>query len=607
MDTTLAESVFILYGQNAVKDGETLKPGLNYGGINISENMAGFVIDTAAIVRARALPPGMYMLRFYLVADPSQSSEVYFEVPEYPLPDIAFADAAGEPFDPTGYNLLLEKMGLPENNGSKDTLMAFVSYPVTIMVTYIGQVCTDCIITVDLSTTDSLSFLDANGQPITSVTTDSTGYATFYVMGYAAVNDASFTVSGSEVANKLVWTGINMMEPPVPFASKGYMYDRNGDGIADSLYIPFSEPFDTDIPDTLAWLFGDSAWHETTPVENVRNLIQNGSDIVITADNLVDKVFTGGNKDVYQGGLHYHYTYWDEDKDDSISLSMNGTVEDRIGPVLMSAVVAPGKNKLTVLTLLLSEATLDTSLAAMDLFNFKIWRMGEDVSPQMIVPSVARGQNGVRYDLYFYGDETAILPAVGDSVRLMPGVIHDLSGNVPHLANPWVRIIGGQRLLVDVPGLVTLTEERVIETVQWENSVTPVAIPPEQSLKDAIEQTGLPGQMLNYDLQELGLTASDTVSIDSIRIVWNVSYFSTLGQFVNKAKGSIACSDPVIFNGDCRSNPAKVFLAWNGRSDKGRLVGTGAYISKLEWKVMAGRNTVGKRDDTFTMGVRRGK
>ena len=607
VDTTLAESVFILYGQNAVKDGETLKPGLNYGGINISENMAGFVIDTAAIVRARALPPGMYVLRFYLVADPSQSSEVYFEVPEYPLPDIAFADAAGEPFDPTGYNLLLERMGLPENNGSKDTLMACVSYPVTIMVTYIGQVCADCIVTVDLSTTDSLSFLDANGQPITSVTTDSTGYATFYVMGYAAVNDASFTVSGGEVANKLVWGGINMMEPPVPYAGKGYMYDRDGDGIADSLYIPFSEPFDTDIPDTLAWSFGDSAWHVTTPVENVRSLIQNGSDLVITADNLVEKVFTGGNKDVYQGGLHYHYTYWDEDKGDSISLSMNGTVEDRIGPVLLSAIVTPGKDKLTTLTLLLSEATLDTSLGAIDMFDFTIWRMGEEVSQQMVVPRMTRMQNGVRYDLYFYGDETAVLPAVGDSVRLMPGVIRDLNGNVPHIANPWVRIIGGQRLLVDVPGLVTLTEERAIETAQWENSVTPVAIPPEQSLKDAIEQTGLPGQMLNYDLQELGLTASDTVSIDSIRIVWNVSYFSTLGQFVNKAKGSIACSDPVIFNGDCRTNPAKVFLAWNGRSDKGRLVGTGAYISKLDWKVMAGRKAVGKRDDTFTMGVRRGK
>ena len=71
--------------------------------------------------------------------------------------------------------------------------------------------------------------------------------------------------------------------------------------------------------------------------------------------------------------------------------------------------------------------------------------------------------------------------------------------------------------------------------------------------------------------------------------------------------GTIACSDPVVFNGDCRTNPAKVFLAWNARSDKGRLVGTGAYISKLEWKVVAGNETVGKRDDTFTVGVRRGK
>jgi len=607
VDTTLAESSFILYGQTALQEGEVLKPGVNYGGIAINENMAGFVIDTAAIVRTRSLPPGMYMLDFYLVADPTQRSQVFFEVPEYPLPDIAFADAAGEVFDPQGYNLLMEPMGLPGDNGSKDTLMAFVSYPVSIMVTYIGQVCADCIVTVDLTTADSLSFLDANGQPITSVTTDSTGYATFYVMGYAAVTNASFTVSGAQVANKIVWGNINLMEPPVPFASKGYMYDRDGDGVPDSLYVPFSDVLDDDIPDTLSWSFGDSTWKVTASVDVVRGLVQNGSDIVVTADSLLDRVFTGDSKAPYLGGLHYHYTYWDEDQGDSISLSMNGTIEDRVGPILMSAIVTPGTDKLTTLTLLLSEGTLDTNLAAEDLFNFRIWRMGAEASLQMVQPRVTRMQNGVRYDLYFYGDETVVLPAVGDSVRLMPGVLRDLSGNAPHLENPWVRIIGGQRLLVDVPGLVTLTEERALETLAWEEGVKPLRMDTEMSLKDAIEQTGLPGQMLNYNMQELALTAGDTVSVDSIRIVWNVSYFSSLGQFVNHADGTVACTDPAIFNGDCRTNPAKIFLAWNARSDKGRLVGTGAYISKLEWKVMAGKEKIGDRDDTFTMGVRRGK
>ena len=607
VDTTLAESVFTLYGQTAIQDGEVLKPGLNYGGILIRENMAGFVVDTAAIVRSRSLPPGMYMLDFYLVSDPKQRSQVYFEVPEYPLPDIAFADAAGEPFDPRGYNLLLEPMGVPGDNGSKDTLMAFVSYPVRVMVMYIGQVCADCIVSVDLTTADSLSFLDANGQPVTSVMTDSTGYATFYVMGYAAVNNASFTVSGSQVSNKIVWENINMMEPPVPFASKGYMFDSDGDGVPDSLHIPFSEAFDTDIPDTLAWSFGDSAWSEIVGVENVRGRIYNASDIVVTADSLLDKIFTGGSKEIYQGGLHYHYTYWDEDKGDSISLSMNGIIEDRVGPVLLSAIVAPGKDKMTTLTLLLSEGTLDTSLAAEDLFDFRIWRMGEQASPQMVSPRRTRLQNGVRYDLYFFGGEDEVLPAVGDSVRLMPGAIRDLNGNVPHVNNPWVRIIGGQRLLVDVPGVVTLSQEVAEATAAWEGGVNTFAIPPEMSLKDAVEQTGLPGQLLNYDMQELGLTASDSVPIDSIRIEWEVSYFSNLGQFVNTAKGTVACSDAAVFNGDCRSNPAKVFLAWNARSDKGRLVGTGAYVSKLEWRVKAGGETVGKREDTFTMGVRRGK
>lgn len=603
VDTTLAESVFILFGAQGSpipEGGEILGPGVNYGGIDIDPTMAGFTIDTSAIVRSRTLPPGAYMLHFYLASDPAQSSQVYFEVPEYPLPDIAFADAAGEMFNPEGFNLLMEPLAV------KDTLMAFVSYPVRIMVLYINQLCRDCIVTVDLSTTDSLSFFDVNGLPVTSVTTDSSGYATFNVMGYSAMNSASFTVSGAAVANKLTWGGINMIEPPVPFASRGLMFDRDGDGVADSLYVPFSEPFDEDVPDTLAWSFGDSSWHAVASSAAVRNLIRDDSTVVLTADSLLAGVFTGDGKAPYVGALHYHYTYWDEDKGDSISLSMNGTVEDRIGPVLLSAIVTPGTDKLTTLTLLLSEGTLDTNLAVEDMFGFRIWRMGEEVSSRVPPPRASRLQNGVRYDIYYYGDDDALLPTVGDSVRLMPGVLRDLSGNVPHVSNPWVRIIGGQRLLVEKVDLVTFTRERAEETALWP-VVQPMVVASDVSLKEAVEATGMPGQLLNYDLQELGLTAGDSVSIDSIRIVWDVSYFSNLGQFVSSAHGVVACSDKDIFGGDCRHNPGKVFLAWNARSESGRLVGTGAYVSKLEWKVVAGGTTVGKRDDTFTLGIKRSR
>jgi hypothetical protein len=36
-------------------------------------------------------------------------------------------------------------------------------------------------------------------------------------------------------------------------------------------------------------------------------------------------------------------------------------------------------------------------------------------------------------------------------------------------------------------------------------------------------------------------------------------------------------------------------------------VGTGAYVSKLSWKVRVGKDKVGTKDDTRTMGIIRGK
>ena len=51
--------------------------------------------------------------------------------------------------------------------------------------------------------------------------------------------------------------------------------------------------------------------------------------------------------------------------------------------------------------------------------------------------------------------------------------------------------------------------------------------------------------------------------------------------------------------------PGNVFFEWNARSHKDRLVGTGAYISKIKLKIMNGAEKVGDADDTYTIGIKR--
>lgn len=597
VDTTAAPSLFILYGNSLPESGKMLEPGLNYGGIDISPDMAGFTINPAEIVRARALPPGSYCLYFSLADDPSQHSEVWFEVPEYPLPDIAFVDSLGGVFSPEGLNLLMQPMG---GDGSNDTLMAFVAYPVRVAVVYMDEPCTDCVIDLKLETNDSLVFLDRNNQVITSVVSDSMGVAFFYVMGMSAINGGSFTVGGEAVNNKLIWENINMMEPPVPFASRGVMYDRNGDGIPDSLCIPFSEVFDEDVPDTLSWLFGDSSWHDYYGSENIRTLIRNGSEIVVEDEALLQTVFTGADDGVYQGSLKYHYTYWDEDKNDWIPLSMSGIIEDRIGAIVKSAIITPKTDDVSILSVIVSEGTDMEGLDIGGLFELKAWRQGVDSARALNIRSVSKTADGLRYDITFFA-QNGLLPIVGDSIRLAPGVLPDNAGNVPHINNPWVKIIGGQRLQADAVNyaVIGLPEDPTVEPIR------PMAVPMEWSIRDIEQQIGLPGYLLGYDLQELGLTAKST-TLDSVRIVWRIDYFSNLGQFVNSAEGVVKCTD-AMFNGDCTRNPGKVFIAWDGRSDKRRLVGTGAYISKTDWKVYDGSERVGRKDETFTLGIKRSR
>lgn len=599
VDTVAAQSAFVLKSLTGSlpEEGVSLNPGINYGGIRIAEDMASFVIDTNMIVNTRSLSPGSYVLLCFLSSDPSQSAEIYFTVPDWPKPTIAFVNSLGElvPGDTVGYEL-----------GS----LAFVPYKVRVAVVYGNVVCKDCFSMLLLNTRDSLSFLDMNSSPIASIETDSSGYAEFYVMGTAAVVNGSFSIGSEYVQNVLVWKNINLEKPKVPVATSSEMYDRDGDGIADSLFVVFNEPFDGRIPDYTRWMFGDSVWHVTDGMENVRTHIANDMMIAEVSTGFTPDVFTGLEKDVYRGTYKYHFRYFDEDLGDTVSLdTMVQFIDEKVGAVLKNAVVNVKSDNISMLSLFVSEGTVPDGLGLSSLFEFKAWRNGREVSNTFRIGSVSPLANGTRYELLFTSDESHITPTVGDSVRLVPGVLPDLNGNRPHANNPWVRIIGSQRLVVDATEVVRISAEKVLSAEnggEGREAVKPILVPSEWPLEKIVETYGVPGHVLGYDLQELGITARDSVPLGDIRIEWTVHYFSNLGQFVYSSKGSVACSDS-IFNGDCSRTPGKIFLAWDGRSDKGRVVGTGAYISKLSWNVRVGSGKVGKHDDTYLMGILRRK
>ena len=620
IDTMPAQSSFTLFGddERIPATGMELLPG-TIAGINIDANMAGFVIDTVEIVRKRSLAPGSYMLQFSLASDPTQSSEVYFSVPAYPLPDIAFIDVfdgsdSVKTLDPTGITL----RGLPFDGSAFDTLLTHVAYPDTVPlqvgVFYIANLCKDCFTVLDLTTSFPISFLNEKKQRVDKIITDSTGMAKFYVVGDSSVTNASFEVSGSGVSNVISWKYIHFKEPPVPFANLGEAFDRNGDGVLDSISIVFNKAFDETVPDTIAWSFGSDDWRTIASAQSVAELKDSEKSLAIFADSLQDILFTGGSKELYQGSFRYHYTYMDKETGQMTQLSLDGLgIEDRMGAILLEKpIVKPMSNSVSKLTVYLSEAAQANLLNGVQFLEFKD-KAGELVDPSRLsIAAVSPSRSSNYYEVLFQKTDYTVLPEVGFMVRLIPGVLQDLNGNVPHENNPWRRIEGEQRVDVETPGVVVLDpQDWTPEKWPHKNDVTPVRVDVSKKIEDIIADIGFPGELIKYDLSEVGKTLllnSDEpreVVLAKAKIKWEVEYFSTLGQFINKQSGIVACNDKDVFETDCVDKPGNIFMMWDAHTNKGRWVGTGVYIVKLKFKIFEDAKVVGKSDETFNLGVRR--
>ena len=624
VDTTDAPSVFYLDGGNFSEMTE-LKVGLNYGGILINEDKSSFEINIDEIVRQRSLNPGTYVLLYFLESDMGLNDAYEFTVPEYPTPEISFVDVFSEnggklvPFDPTNKTLRGETI-IP---GVNDTLMTHVRYPemtyIEVMVTYMGEICTDCFVVLDLKPSDArLTFYNEMDQQVNTIETDETGRARFYVIGEGALKGASFGVVGiSGVKNQLKWDNINFRDPEVPLAKTGFIYDRNGDGIPDSIYVPFEyNAFEAHDLDTIAWSFGSKDWHAFTSMEDIANMIVD-SAVVITADHLLDSVLTGAVKTVIEGSFRYHYIYLDESTGSTQeSETLFTKIQEKIGAIVLEKPMLKIQNDNVVkVTIKLSESCNSTGLDAVNFIELK------DKNDNLLDPSSYKivGYSPVGesdyYEFLFRKSLEYIVPEVGFKIRLVPGVLPDKSGNTPHVNNPWRRIEGEQPLETERPKVVTVKPGMFNEDNPWvggENDVAPIRVDEDLTIKEVIEQQGLPGVLVKFQLSDYATTmllGADNANRDQIlsrvKVSWDIEFFSTIGQYVNWIKGEFACNDKKIFGTDCIQNAGNMFFMWNAQSDKGRFVGTGVYIAKFKFKIFSDKDVVGKGEETFTFGIRR--
>ena len=591
-DTALAPSNFTLFGGNLPPEGVALQEGLNYGGISIDQGFTGFTIDTSAIHTNRSLPPGSYRLVFSMRGDGSLSGEVWFTVAEYPRPSIAFANESWQVISP---------------DTSVIGEWANKMYPVYVRV--LEEVCTNCDNTLSLaSSNQNLIFMDALGNPISSVNLVG-GHAVFYIFATQAVEDAAIQVSNSVFANTLVWLDIDLALPPVPQLEYAEMHDRNGDGIADSLFLTYTKPLSgKDFPDSIIWNFGDTTKNILNKNKLQEILIDNQSFALTTNTGFTQNVFTGLPKTPYFGLATTWFTFIPDNSNDRILFDVSGQIADKVGPILLSASVSEKSGGITSLALTFSEALQkgDEKKFA-TLFQYKFWRKGI-LNPTIMAPVSGGAAELYRYEMLFLPKEGEELPAIGDSVRFTPGVATDLGGANPHENNPWVRIVGDLSTKIDATKLITIDPGATYP--EGSPTIQPILVDKEMSIDDIVEKYGTHGHLVNFDmaalLENLMAEGDSTASPETIHLQYETHYFSSLGHYINSTSGEILCSDEV-FKGNCIMNPGNLFLAWNMRSNKGRLIGTGVYIARIELKIKSNKRVISRKAKDYLWGIKRVK
>ena len=510
--TERGPSNFTLFGKSLPMTGVALSKldTAYYSGITITNDFTMLTINTTNISRMQTLPPGTYYVRVSLKNNPKEYKDVYFTIPPTELPNIAFAGIID-----TSYcfiadvikqdTLCLDKYWRPLGNEasrdiSSDTLPINLNkaeklwagriYPINVSFvedwarSYSGMA-------VQVSTNDpKLIPCDSLGSPLPNnefVLIE--GKNTFFVKASGAVTNGTITISSTVAKNKSVnWTNINIAEPPVPQIETAFIYDRNGDGRGDSVWVSFNKLLGgNSVLNSISFTFGLT--HYSTS-----NIVYNEGDLTLSltadGDGFGTSISTGGALEPYNGKITAQYTYTNPEDHTVSNFSVDGLLGDGIGPVILAAEISYTSDGKTMLTLTFSEGltSLDPSSS---LFGYRSYGSGSLSSIVSEADFVATTPAN-RWKLLFSKKAVSdIIPIVGDSIRIRPpsegGLALDLIGIPAHDLNPWVRITGEQRITVTSPPVVTMDKdspnfELTKEIVRSDSATVPILVQSEKPL-----------------------------------------------------------------------------------------------------------------------------
>ena len=554
------------------------------------------------------------------------------------LPMLKFVDENGDPVEPVG-------TGLRDPDGEVGAIMMGIESKKW-LIAYDpadGSLCTSCNFSLtgksevpDTTIARAMEFFGLRQSDVGGVLSGG------IVDGKAAISwSGSEPVKKPHYANAFIyglsnktmarWDTLRFKEPPVPYPLFSGMYDKDGNGIGDSLHIQYSRKFHPDsLPDTLfIWWPEASTDSIRIAKADVGQYLRADSIIAIADRNFTEKVMTSG-----QGRVRSWATYQDPDTKKIETTGFPKTIEDRMGPVVARASYTSPKSKcgssqsnacVDRISLEFSEPVLLDSVAntygdtaTLDLYEFKLLNSAQ-VGWQVIPPTANTRSDSVASLSYLRYENGPSTPMALDSVRLRGNaadlrLLRDMEGNFPHALNG-TKIEGEKPLQVKSVVITTLNPEDPEVKKRLDQPPVNLSTVPMNISVDSLPAMfpGTVGQLVMVDIPgkvfSLGLAPEPA----DISITIKTQYFTNLGSYVAQGDFKVSCADPVLFNGSCLDNPSYIYVAWNGVTDgpNARFVGSGAYISTLQfyWTVknaLGSTTTQDKKEQTDILGIRRG-
>lgn len=512
---------------------------------------------------------------------------------------------------------LLDRMGpviqqvtrIPGVNGAPDTLVAVFNKE------------------LDTATVVPGNLLTVNGSSLGVSATKPAGERTWILVvpnGSVKSGDSLGLVVGSGLrsddgnavgVNKPAVVTVAGRLPELADNGNGF-FDSDADGRMDSVTVTFVNPI---TPSELASIDFRFVWKDTSglPFE----MRPPTSQLVLSADGLtvswkLDSANLGKVKenltsidaaDYGYAGLINSYVVNGQSFGDTLIVEM----DDRMSPVLIGAFLTPENSdsrKGDRLVLQFTEAVDAKQLTHLDYLDFTV----DGVVQRFELDNPRWSADGRTLELSL-GENAALAsrPNPADSVKLalVAGGIVDRFGNAVTGNASYIMMEGDPRILVETTSIVAVDRDQQ----GYDDNGVKLASVTEKFYPDGstLADVGAGSLGVLFDIGQATIPDSTgELDLERISLHWELQVYTNNGAYVAGSSNTIRCDDPAFSDGttlmgNCFENRKKIYLRWNLLSDDGRKAGVGAYLAKINVKVLGQKNsrTIEK---IFTWGVRSG-